>query len=182
MDDNLKAELNTHLKNALPDLVSAHLALVTTQAEVARAVKAVVAKIDASKDDPFRTTIHFLAGLLTFCLGVLAAVFSALNGGNVDPHLPGYRMLGGVLGSIACVAWLCTAAAAWIQLEKFRRRFQHAYLDWQVLLNGGAMLFLVLLGGVAVAYCIRYGYAILTCLDEPAGLQDSLAGLLGSAW
>ena len=71
MDDNLKAELNTHLKNALPDLVSTHLAQETTRAEVARAVKAVVAKIDESKDDPFRTTIHFLAGLLTFCLGYL---------------------------------------------------------------------------------------------------------------
>jgi hypothetical protein len=178
MDDNLKAELDAHLKAEVPKMIAAHLALATTQAQVANAVNAVVAKIDESKDDPYRTTIHFLAGLLTFCLGVIAAVFSALNGGNADPHLLGYKMLGGVLGSIAFVAWLCTAAAAIIQTEKFRYRSEHkSYLKPPVFLRAGLMLALALLGGLAVAYCVRYGYAILTCLSEPVGLWDSLTGL-----
>jgi uncharacterized membrane protein YidH (DUF202 family) len=149
----------------------------------AKAVTAVVARIDESKDDPYRTTIHFLAGLLTFCLGVIAAVFSALNSGNVDTHQLSYRMLGGVLGSIAFVAWLCTAAVAFIQTKKFRHRAEHKhYLALPVILRAGLMLALTLLGGLAVAYCVRYGYAILACLDEPAGLWDSLMGLLWLAF
>jgi len=183
MDDKLKAELNAHLKAELPKMIAAHLALATTQAQVANAVNAVVAKIDESKDDPYRTTIHFLAGLLTFCLAVIAAVFSALNGGNADPHLLGYTMLGGVLGSIAFVAWLCTVAAAIIQVMKFMHRHNHnSVWTWPVIWRGGLLLALAVLGGLAVAYCVRYGYAILTCLSEPVGLVDSLVGLFQLAW
>jgi hypothetical protein len=183
MDDNLKAELDDHLKTEVPKMITAHLALATTQAQVAKAVSAVVTKINESNDDPYRTTIHFLAGLLTFCLGVIAAIFSALNSGNANPHLLGYKMLGGVLGSIAFVAGLCTVAAAIIQTEKFRKRSEHkSYQNPPVFLRAGLMLALALLGGLAVAYCVRYGYAILTCLSEPVSLLDSLWGLLRLAF
>lgn len=183
MDDKLKAELDAHLKAEVPKMIAAHLALATTQAQVAEAVSAVVKKIRESNDDSYRTTIHFLAGLLTFCLGVIAAVFSALNSGNADPHLLGYKMLGGVLGSIAFVAGLSTIAAAIIQTEKFRKRSEHkSYLNPPVLLRAGLMLVLALLGGLAVAYCVRYGYAILTSLGEPVGLWDSLMGLIRLAF
>jgi hypothetical protein len=179
MDDNLKAELDAHLEAEVPKMIAGHLALPATQAQVAKAVNAVVARIDESNDDPYRTTIHFLAGLLTFCLGVIAAVFSALNSGNADPHLLGYKMLGGVLGSIAFVAGLCTVAAAIIQVMKFMHRHGHNSIwTWPVIWRGGLMLALALLGGLAVAYCVRYGYAILTCLSEPVGLWDSLMGLI----
>lgn len=183
MDENLKAELDAHLKTRAPEIIEKHLAEEATRTQVANAVKAVVARIDTAKDDPWRTTIHFLVGLLTFCLGVLAALFNALNGSNVDPHLLSYRMLGGVLGSIAFVAWLCTVAAALVQAEKFRLRSEHtSYLKFPVLVRAGLMLLLAVFGGLAVAYCIRYGYAILTCLAEPVGLWDSLAGLFQHAF
>lgn len=183
MDDNLKAELDAYLQAAVPKIIAAHLALATTQAQVAEAVSTVVKKIGESNDDPYRTTIHFLAGLLTFCLGVIAAVFNALNSGNADPELLGYKMLGGVLGSIAFVAGLCTIAAAIIQTEKFRKRFKHkSYWKPAVLLKAGLMLLLALLGGLAVAYCVRYGYAILTSLSAPVGLWDSLIGLFSLAF
>ena len=183
MDDKLKAEVDDHLKTEVPKMIAAHLALATTQAQVAEAVNTVVKKISESNDDPYRTTIHFLAGLLTFCLGVIAAIFNALNGSNADPHLLAYKMLCGVLGSIAFVAGLCTVAAAIIQTEKFRKRSKHkSYMSPPVLLRAGLMLVLALLGGLAVAYCVRYGYAILADLSEPAGLLDSLWGLLRLAF
>ena len=183
MDDNLKAELDAHLKTEVPKMITAHLALATTQVQVAEAVSAVVKKIRESNDDPYRTTIHFLAGLLTFCLGIIAAVFSALNSGNADPNLLGYKMLGGVLGSIAFVAGLGTVTAAIIQTEKFRKRSEHkTYGNPSVLLRAGLMLVLALLGCVAVAYCVRYGYAILTSLNAPVGLCDSLIGLFRLAF
>ena len=138
----------------------------------------VATKADDSNDDPYRTTIHFLAGLLTFCLGVIAAVFSALNRGDADPQRLGYRMLGGVLGSIAVVAWVCTVAVACIQTMKFMHRYKYnSVWNWPVLWRAGAMLLLALLGGMTVAYCIRYGYAILAGLDAPVGLWNSLTSL-----
>lgn len=183
MDDNVEAELDKHLKTEVPKIITAHLALATTQAQVAAAVNAVVAKINEPNEDPYRTTIHFMAGLLTFCLGVIAAIFSALNSGDANPHLLAYKMLGGVLGSIAFVAGLATVAAAIIQTEKFRKRAKHkSYLNPAVLLRAGLMLALALLGGVAVSYCVRYGYAILTSLSEPVGLWDSLWGLFQLAF
>lgn len=150
-----------------------------TQRQVAKAVSAVVARVDSSKDDPYRTTIHFVVGLLTFCLGVLAAVFSALNSGDANPDQLGYKMLGGVLGSIALVAWLATAAAAFLQVLKFCHRYncRSAKTWWSVTWRVGLMLVLVTLGGLVVAYCVRYGYAILTGIDTPVGLLESLIGL-----
>ena len=196
MDDNLKAELDAHLKAEMPKMITEHLALPATKEQVAKAVSAVVTKINESNDDPYRTTIHFLAGLLTFCLGVIAAVFSALNGGNTDPQQLGYKMLGGVLGSIAFVAWLCTAAAVLVQVLKFCHRSggdsgeiwwpvtSCAVLKkwWSVSWRAVLMLGLAVLGGLAVAYCVRFGYAILTCLSEPVGLLDSLTGLFRLAF
>lgn len=135
-------------------------------------------KTDDSNDDPYRTTIHFLAGLLTFCLGVIAAVFSALNCGDANPQRLGYQMLGGVLGSIAVVAWLCTVAVACIQTMKFMHRCKYnSVRQWPVLWRAGVMLLLTLLGGMTVAYCVRYGYAILAGVDAPVGLWASLTGL-----
>jgi len=183
MDENLRAELESHLEAQLPKMIEAHLALAATQAQVAKAVSTVIAKINKSNDDPYRTTIHFLAGLITFCLGVIAAVFNALNSGNADPHLLGYKMLGGVLGSIAFVTGLCAVAAAIIQTEKFRKRSEYkSYRNPPVFLRAGLMLALAFLGGLSVAYCVRYGYAILTCLSEPVGLWDSLTGLIWLAF
>ena len=88
-------------------------------------------------------------------------------------------MLGGVLGSIAFVAWLATAVAAFLQVLKFCHRYncRSAKTWWSVIWRAGLMLVLVVLGGLVVAYCVRYGYAILTALDTPVGLLDSLTGL-----
>ena len=178
MEKTMEEQLDKYLRSQLPDMVAAHLGEEATQAQVAKAVKAVITKIGESNDDPYRTTIHFLAGLLTFCLGVIAAVFSALNGGGADPQQLSYKMLGGVLGSIAFVAWLCTLTVASIQLMKFMRRHGHKRAwKWPVLWRGGVMLALALLGGMAVAYCVRYGYAILAGRDTPVGLWNSLTGL-----
>lgn len=177
MNDDEKRALVAELKRAVPDLVSAHLAEEATRKKIGEAVEAIVAG-KRSADDPYRTTIYFLAGLLTFCLGVIAAVFSALSESSADPYRLSYRMLGGVLGSIASVAWLCTVALAFVQTEKYRHRSRHkSCRDPQLFLGAGLMLALTVCGGVAVAYCVRYGYAILAVLDEPVGLADSLIGL-----
>lgn len=179
MEKDLKAELDDYLGAQVPRIVETHLGMDATRQQVAKAVGAVVTRIDGSKDDPYRTTIHFLTGLLTFCLGVLAAVFSALNSGDAHPDQLGYKMLGGVLGSIAFVAWLGMAAAAFIQVLKFCHRYpcRSARTGWPVIWRAGLMLVLVILGGLVVAYCVRYGYAILAALDTPVGLLDSLTGL-----
>ena len=183
MEKTIKDELDQYLQSQLPKMVETHLGEEATQAQVAKAVRAVITKIAESNDDPYRTTIHFLAGLLTFCLGVLAAVFSALNSGGADPQQLSYKMLGGVLGSIAFVAWVCTLAVASIQTMKFMRRYHHKrVLKWPVLWRAGLIFALAFLGGLAVAYCVRYGYSILAGLDTPVGLWDSLAGLFRLAF
>lgn len=176
MNEDEKTALVAELKHGIPGLVSAHLAEASTRQKVADAVEAIVTG-NRSPDDPYRTTIHFLAGLLTFCLGVIAAVFSVLSDSNTDPYRLSYRMLGGVLASIAFVAWLCTVAVAFVQTEKYRRRSGRRYRAPPVFLRAALMLALTLLGGVPVAYCVRYGHAILTGLDEPVGLLDSLIGV-----
>ena len=174
----MKDELDQYLQIQVPEMVETHLGQEATKAQVAKAVRAVITKIGESNDDPYRTTIHFLAGLLTFCLGVIAAVFSALNSGGADPQQLSYKMLGGVLGSIAVVAWLCTVAVACVQLMKFMHRYDHdSVWTWPVVWRAGLMLGLALLGGMAVAYCVLYGYAILTGLSTPVGLWNSLTGL-----
>lgn len=62
---------------------------------------------------------------------------------------------------------------------KFMRRHGHKRVwKWPVIWRGGVMLALALLGGMAVAYCVRYGYSILVGLDTPVGLLESLTGLL----
>lgn len=178
MNQTMKDELDQYLQIQVPEMIATHLGQEATKAQVAKAVGTVITKIGESNDDPYRTTIHFLAGLLTFCLGVIAAVFSALNSGDADPQQLSYKMLGGVLGSIAFVAWLCTVAVASIQLMKFMRRYNHKSVwKWPVIWRAGLMLALALLGGMAVAYCVRYGYAILAGLSTPVGLWNSLIGL-----
>lgn len=177
MGETEKGALDDYLKAQVPIMIEKHLGLEATKAQVAEAVAAVVTKIKESKDDPYRTTIHFVAALITFSLGVIAATFSALNGGDVNPQLVAYRMLGGVLGSIAIVAWVSTAVAAVIQILKFTGRNQHKIYNWRVISMSALMTGLVSLGGVAVAYCVRYGYAILTSKSAPVGLWDSLTGL-----
>lgn len=182
MDEDEKRALVAELKRAVPDLISAHLAEQATRKKIGDAVEAIVTG-HRSADDPYRTTIHFLAGLLTFCLAVIAAVFSALSESSTDPYRLSYRVLGGVLGSIAFAAWLCTVAVAFVQTEKYRHRSRHkSYREPQVFLRAGLMLALTVFGGVAVAYCVRYGYAILAVLDEPVGLSDSLIGLVKLAF
>lgn len=182
MNEDEKNALVAELTHAVPGLVSAHLADASTRQKIADAVEAIVTG-KRSPDDPYRTTIHFLAGLLTFCLGVIAAVFSVLSDSNAEPYRLSYRMLGGVLASIAFVAWLCTVAAAFVQTEKYRHRSGRTpYRAPPVFLRAALMLALTLLGGVPVAYCVRYGYAILADLDEPIGLLDSLIGVLTLAF
>ena len=72
---------------------------------------------DQKKHDPYRTTIHFLAGLIAFCLAVIVGTFSAFPDPPVDTRDVVYRMLDGVLAWISITALVATVSVAIAQIS-----------------------------------------------------------------
>lgn len=123
------------------------------------AVKQAVLGANQANYDPYRTTIHFLAGLVAFCLAVIVGIFNALPHPPVCTYTLTYRMLGGVLAWMAITALVATFCAAFAQLRKSHLR-EHPNPPWK---GERATLMIVpaLFGGMAVIYCVGAGLAIL---------------------
>lgn len=156
--DSVDRAVREQLDAAVPALVKG--AVLGTQAAAERRAH-----------DPYRTTIHFLAGLIAFCLAVIVGVFSALPDPPVSPAPLVHRLLGGVLAWIAVAALVATACAA---VAQYRKHLYRARQDstpspetprkWPLTL----MLLPVAPGAMAVAYCVGSGLAMLNDNLAPA--------------
>lgn len=122
--------------------------------------------------DPYRATLHFLAGLIAFSLAVIVGVFNALPDPPVDTTHAVHRMLGGVLGWMAITALVAAVAALVTQLLKTMYR---AGVPWWALLL--LMAAPAVTGAAAVSYCIRGGAAMLSAKSELVDLGDALCML-----
>ncbi|MBW8329804.1 MAG: hypothetical protein K0M48_11835 [Thiobacillus sp.] len=71
-----------------------------------------------TNSDPYRTTIHFLAGAITFCLTLMVGIVNALPAERLAFCSPTYMMLGGVLAWISVAALLATICMAIAQTGK----------------------------------------------------------------
>lgn len=72
----------------------------------------------AADSDPYRTTIHFIAGAITFCLTLIVGIVNALPAERLAFCSPTYMMLGGMLASISLTALVATACMAFAQTGK----------------------------------------------------------------
>lgn len=127
--------------------------------------------------DPYRTTIHFLAGLIAFCLAIIAGIFNALPDAPVDTGHVVYRMLGGVLAWISVTALVATFSALITQiLKRAHRKTPSAEGPpwWGLALLMGVPAGL---GAMAVAYCVRGGAAILNGDTELVGMVEAICRL-----
>jgi hypothetical protein len=122
--------------------------------------------------DPYRATLHFLAGLIAFSLAVIVGVFNALPDPPVDTTHAVHRMLGGVLGWMAITALIAAVAALVTQLLKTIYR---TGVPWWVLLL--LMAAPAVTGAAAVSYCIRGGAAMVNANAELSDLGDALRTL-----
>lgn len=165
MADNVQTAVRETLQSALPGVVQT-------------AVSGTLLATDQKRNDPYRTTIYFLAGLIAFCLAVITGIFSAFPDPPIDTGDVVYRMLGGVLAWISITALAATVCMAFAQTLKFKHRKDATPQD-----PDGTMLALLMgvptiLGGIAVIYCIRGGMAILHGNTELIGLPEAICRLV----
>lgn len=133
-------------------------------------------KDDAKPEDPYRTTIHYLSGLIAFCLAVLAGVFANFSDAKGTAL---YAALGGILTWMAITA-LVAAAMAITQVLKVSYR-----QDWTPDTTPPSKLRLYLLMGVPtlfglmpVIYCLRGGAVMLSNETPPLlSLGDAIGQL-----
>jgi hypothetical protein len=151
--------VDDQLKASLPDLVKG-------------AVLGARNAVDEKPYDPYRTTLHFLAGLIAFSLAVIVGVFNALPDPPVDTTYAAQRMLGGVLGWMAITALVATVAALFTQLLK--NTYRKAVAWWVELMLMGTP---ALSGAAAVVYCIRGGGSMASARTELIGLGEALCTL-----
>jgi membrane-associated protease RseP (regulator of RpoE activity) len=144
---------------------------------VAGSVKGALLGKDKAEEDPYRTTLHFLAGLIAFCLAVIVGVFNAFPAPPLDAASPIIRMLGGVLAWMAITALAATVSTGITQILKraYRKQPSEAGPPWW----GLALLIglPVLPGAMAVAYCIRAGAALLDSDAELVGMAKAICTL-----
>jgi membrane-associated protease RseP (regulator of RpoE activity) len=107
--DSVQKAIQEKLQTALPDVVKG-------------AVLGAQQATDQKAHDPYRTTIHFLAGLIAFCLAVIVGIFNAFPDPPIDTGSVVYRMFGGVLACISITALVATVSALIAQLRKYRYR------------------------------------------------------------
>ena len=123
--------------------------------------------MDQSK--AYNPLLLFLAGLLTFCLGVIVAVFSALDKVGTA-HGP---LLGPVLVWAAITALVGTCAAGALQYA--RSQTGTTGVPSKNLLCGAVFVPVLFGVGLTVA-CIRLGVAI----SGKGGLWSALTSVFGS--
>jgi len=168
--DSVQKAIQEKLKTALPDVVKG-------------AVLGAQQATDQKAHDPYRTTIHFLAGLIAFCLAVIVGIFNAFPDPPIDTGSVVYRMFGGVLAWISITALVATVSALIAQIRKYRYRVKQKRGDnpadpWKLelaLLMGIPTLF----GAIAVAYCVRGGAAILNGDAELISMLKAICTLGG---
>jgi hypothetical protein len=164
IDAGVQKALQEKLQTSLPEVVSA-------------AVKATLRGKAKADEDPYRTTFHFLGGLLAFCLAVIVGIFNALPDPPLDPADGVIRMFGGVLAWIAITALVATACAAIAQALKYAH-LQKGTAAPGVWLPALLMAAPAVFGAVAVAYCVRGGAALLNGDSGLIGLADAFCRLL----
>ena len=118
----------------------------------------------------YNPALIFLAGLLTFCLGVIGAVFSALDKVGSGPN----KLLGYVLAWAALTALTGTISAAVLQADKCIRGKQ-APPNWLIV---ASIAVPILPGIVLVIACARLSAALL----DPTGTSAGLLADLCAAW
>jgi hypothetical protein len=168
--DSVQKAIQEKLQTALPDVVKG-------------AVLGAQQATDQKAHDPYRTTIHFLAGLIAFCLAVIVGIFNAFPDPPTDTGSMVYRMFGGVLAWISITALVATVSALIAQLRKYlygvkQKRGESPTDPWKLelaLLMGVPTLF----GAIAVAYCVRGGAAILNGDAELIGMLKAICTLGG---
>ncbi|MBI3431292.1 MAG: hypothetical protein HY018_03640 [Hydrogenophilales bacterium] len=148
-----------------------HDAVVTAikDAQVSGALAEIVQKaiLDANQKsyDPYRTTIHFLIGLIAFCLSVIVGIFHALPDPPVCTYTLTYHMLGGVLAWISITAFVASVCAAGAQYLKHLYRVEQLKGEPGPAVPKERLLVLMALpimpGAFAVIYCVGAGLAIL---------------------
>jgi len=166
--DSVQKAIQEKLQTALPDVVKG-------------AVLGAQQATDQKAHDPYRTTIHFLAGLIAFCLAVIVGIFNAFPDPPTDTGSMVYRMFGGVLAWISITALVATVSALIAQLRKYlygvkQKRGDNPADPWKLelaLLMGVPTLF----GAIAVAYCVRGGAAILNGDAELIGMLKAICTL-----
>lgn len=162
---NLQQAVRETFPAALPDVVKA-------------AVLGAQQAADQKRHDPCRTTIHFLAGLIAFCLAVIAGIFNAFPDPPADTGDVVYRMLGGVLAWISIAALAATVCMAITQILKYMHRKDAGAQDPNPATLALLMGIPTVCGVMAVAYCVRGGMAILHGRTELPGLPDALCKLV----
>lgn len=141
------------------------------------AVRGTLKGKDKAGEDPYRTTIHFLAGLIAFCLAVIVGIFNAFPDPLVDASHVVYRMFGGVLAWISITALVATFSALITQVLKRAHRKKPSAEGppwWGLALLMGVPAGL---GAMAVAYCVRGGAAILSGDTDLVGMVEAICKL-----
>lgn len=149
--DSVQKTVQEKFEAAIPDVVKG--AVLGTQEAAER-----------KAHDPYRTTLHFLAGLVAFCLAVIVGIVNALPDPPVATYPMSHRLLGGVLAWIALTALIATVCAIGAQYRKHCYRALQKNdpppkvpTGWPLAL----MLLPVFPGAMAVVYCVGCGLAML---------------------
>lgn len=124
------------------------------------------------KRNPYKNYLLFLAGLITFSLGVIAAVFTALPDESTPLQPPGFAVLGGVLTWISITALLASAMALVLQTMASVRRDTKSTAAVCHSVPTVICALPVITGLMAVAYCVRGGAAMLNGKTHLLGLTE----------
>lgn len=143
---------------------------------VAASVEGTLKGKNRANEDPYRTTIFFLAGLITFSLTMIVGIFNAFPDAPIDTGNLTYRMLGGVLAWISITALAATVCSLLAQLGKYAYRQKHlpSPQGWKLAILMGIP---IVPGTFAVVYCVRAGSAILSNDTELIGIVDAIGKL-----
>ncbi len=136
-------------------------------------------------EDPYRTTLHFLAGLLAAWVAVTAAVLSVFPVDADFAHTPAYRMVGGILAWSSVGTLASALSIGTVQIMK--RNYRKDMRKWKVGQDPPRvsywLLNLLIYGSAAfglgpVYYCIRGGASIVTGESRLLSFWEALSKLV----
>lgn len=146
----LSADEQTAIVKAVEDGVIRKLTESSAPLVVAVKLAAADQADDKAKRDPYRPLLHFVTGLLAFCLALLVALFAAL-GADKGPLIN--SLVSWVLMGMAATAAIGTVAIGVLQLAKTLSPDTFS----------GLGIFGALVAGLAV---LCGGYTVWLCIDE----------------